>query len=350
MKALGNISRINVRNETLMLLLDLYESKGKTFYYNDLFKRDFTAIYNKTLEEDIIEIANLLKLDMTEARIGLCSRRDFSPRTKDEQLLYNLKNVIQKVHENHDKFEIITNEAHELSKRLADNYEEIKWNRRLKDPKEELLNTSSKYVSKREDLEQLVLLFNKIKREKTYELTHLVTNFYVDFINMEIFDNLNDLIALIFLYTIVYKNFPIFSYVSFFKHFRKRTEQWNLALEQANYNWKTSFPKTDILSELLFQILIDAYQEVDDFAYEYEFEKKLNKSDSVENTILKTNGLFSKQDLRDAHPTVSDSTITRTLVRLRDDNIIRPIGTGRSAKWQLIKEVNKDPFSQLSIF
>lgn len=351
MKALGNISRINVSNESMMLLLNLYESKGKTFYYDELFKRDKTALYNKTIEEDIIEVAYILNLNMTDARINLCSKRDFSPKTKDEQLLYNIKNIIEKIHQNHKSFEVVANEAHELSRRLAYNYEPINWGKkpRNKDKDEKDLMNTNQTKSKREDLEALIKLLYKTKRDNNYELTHILVNFYIDFINMEIFDNQNELIALILLYTIIFKNFPIFSYVSFFKQFRVVKEQWEHGLVQANYNWKTNFPKTDTIADLLLVILIKSYEEVDDFAYQYEFEVDLNKSDSVENTILKTKGLFTRQDLRDAHPTVSDSTITRTLTRLRDENVIIPIGTGRGAKWQLTKP-NRDDFSQLTIF
>ena len=71
MNALTNISRIQVRPETLILLLGLYESKGKTFYYNDLFKRDKESLLQRTLEEDIYEIAQILKLDVTDSRVRL---------------------------------------------------------------------------------------------------------------------------------------------------------------------------------------------------------------------------------------------------------------------------------------
>lgn len=347
MKALSNINRIQVRNETLMLLLNLYESKGKTFYYNELFKKDFDAFVNITIEEDIISFSKLLNLDLTDARIRLCAKRDFVPKNKNEQLLLNIKTIISRIQENHTSFELISNEAFELSKMLAKDFEPIKWGRRLKET--DSLYKSKSYVSKREDLDSLIELLNTTIRKKNYELTNVLTNFYVDFINMEIFDNHNDLVALIFLYTMLFKNFEIFSYVSFFKYFNKNKERWNLALSQAKYNWDSSYPQTDMLSEILFDIMIKSYDEVNRKAYEYEFEKDLNKSDSIENTILKFDKLFTKEEIRINHPTVSDSTINRTLARLRNENKIIPIGTGRSAKWQVIAK-NKSNFQQLSFF
>lgn len=347
MKALGNINRILVKNETLMLLLKLYESRGKTFYYNELFKKDYDAFVAKTIEEDVTEIAKLLNLGLTDARVKLCSKKDFVPKNKDEQLLYNIKGILTTIQKNHHNFELLSNEAFELSKMLAKNYEPINWSKRMKETNN-LYQTKSQ-VSTREDLEQLITLFNSLARKGNMELTYLLTNLYVDFINMEIFDNKNDIIALIFLYTILFKNFSIFSYVSFFKYFNESTDHWNASLVEAGYQWKSGFPQTDSLSELLFRTLIKSYDEVNSKAHEYEFEKDLNKSDSIENSISKFENLFSKEELREAHPTISDSTINRTLVRLRDEGKIVAIGTGRSAKWQVLVKGNKD-FQQLSIF
>ena len=85
-------------------------------------------------------------------------------------------------------------------------------------------------------------------------------------------------------------------------------------------------------------------------AHRYEFERDLAKGDHVEATILKGKEIFSKAEVRKLNPLVSDSTIERTLRRLRDEGIIRPLGTGRSARWQLVKENNDFKLTQLDLF
>lgn len=347
MKALSNISRIQLRNETLILLLDLYESKGKTVYYDDLFKRDLDVFLNRTLQKNVEEIVKLFKLDLTEARTNLCAKKNFVPKNKDEQLLLNIKTVIDRVQRHFSEFEIIPNEAEQLAKMIASNHTNISW-RRVSVNDGGLL-ASNKTKSLREDLDKLIELYKKLIKQKEYELTNLITNFYVDFMNMKIFDNQNDLIALLFLYTMLFQHFPIFQYIPFFKYFRKNHNAWKLALEQANYNWDSRFPQTDSLTEILYRILVESYEEINEIAYTYEFEITLNKSDSLENTILKFNKLFSKEDLRKLHPTISDSTINRTLERLKDERKIMVIGAGRSSKWKVIVEQEKK-ISQMNMF
>jgi predicted HTH transcriptional regulator len=143
----------------------------------------------------------------------------------------------------------------------------------------------------------------------------------------------------------------VFKYVSFFKYFKKEYEGWKSGVITASYYWSSGYAQTDMMSRILLQILIASYEEVDGMAHEYVFEKELNKSNNIENSILKLDEIFSKEDLRKRHPNVSDATIDRTLKRLKDEDKIRPLGKGRSSKWQRIVSGNrKFGIEQLSLF
>jgi len=348
MKALKNMDRIQVTNEVMLLLLSLYESKGKSFYYDDLFNRDMYAFEKKTMENNLIALALFLDLDITQARIKLFSKKPMSPRTRDEHLLVNLKQALNQLHKNPENFELLVNEVGNLIKLLSRNYDPILFN--TYDVQDKGL-LKIKKATKKDDLEQLMALFEKNEKSKRFELTQLIANFYVDFINMDIVSKHNDVIALILLYALLSKNFNVFKYVSFFKYFLKEKENWKTGVIQANYYWSSGYAQTDMLSRILINLMISAYEEVDRMAHEFAFEKELNKSNNIENSILKLDEIFSKEDLRKRHPNVSDATIDRTLKRLKDENKIRPLGKGRSSKWQRIVEGNrKFGVEQLSLF
>ncbi|MDY0074782.1 MAG: hypothetical protein WC992_04710 [Acholeplasmataceae bacterium] len=348
MKALGHMDRIQIHQDVMMLLLSLYESKGKSFYYDDLFSRDAQAFERKTMEQNLIAIAHILKLDMTDARIRLFAKKTMSPRTKDEHLLQNLKQALNQLHKRPEDFELLANEVGNLMKLLSKHTDTINFQSY---EREEEGMLKGKKASKRDDLEKLMALFDKNLRMKKYELTQLITNFYVDFMNMQITTIHHDLIALILLYALIAKDFSVFKYVSFFKYFAKEQDGWQSGLITASYYWSSGFAQTDMLSRILLQILIQAYEEVDRMAHEYVFEKELNKSNNIENSILKLDEIFAKEDLRKRHPNVSDATIDRTLKRLKEENKIRPLGKGRSSKWQRIVSGNKKfGMEQLSLF
>lgn len=348
MKALSNMDRIQVSNEVMLLLLSLYESKGKSFYYDDLFERDLYAFEKKTMESNLISIAHYLELQMTDARIRLFAKKPMSPRTKDEHLLFNLKTALNQLHKNPTDFELLVNEVGNLVKLLSKNCDPIQFN--IYDVQEEGMLKVKKH-SKKDDLEKLMNLFDKNLKTKKFELTQLIANFYVDFLNMNILSKHNDLVALILLYALLARDFSVFKYVSFFKYFLKEKEGWKSGIISANYYWSTGYSQTDMLSRMLLNLLIKSYEEVDDMAHEYVFEKELNKSNNIENSILKLDEIFSKEDLRKRHPNVSDATIDRTLKRLKDEDKIRPLGKGRSSKWQRIVSGNrKYGMEQLSLF
>ncbi|MFA5471312.1 MAG: hypothetical protein WCZ00_02010 [Acholeplasmataceae bacterium] len=348
MKALANIERIQISNEVMLLLLSLYESKGKSFYYNDLFNRDEQAFEKNTMEMNLISIAKYLELNMTEARIKLFAKKKMVPRTKDEHCLANIKVALTQLQSSPENFELLVNEIYNLAKLMSKDYDPIHFN--TYDMQEDgMLKT--KKMSKREDLEKLLNLFEKSLRSNKHELTQLISNFYVDFMNMNIFSMHNDKVGMIVLYAILLKHFNVFKYVSFFKYFLLIKETWSSGLITANYYWSSGFAQTDMLNRLLVDLLIKAYEEVDQMSHEYEFEKNLNKSDNIENSILKLTEIFTKEDLRKRHPNVSDATIDRTLKRLKDENKIRPLGKGRGSKWQrIIKGHKKMMIEQLSIF
>ena len=93
------------------------------------------------------------------------------------------------------------------------------------------------------------------------------------------------------------------------------------------------------------------YDKMKNIIRDYEFDSNLNKSNNVENTINKLEEIFTKDDIRNVHPYISDSTINRTLKRLRDENKIRPLGKGRSAKWIKLVQTDKKKlkFEQLDL-
>lgn len=348
MKALSNIERIQISPEVMLLLLSLYESKGKAFYYDDLFGRDFLAFERKTQEQNIIAIAKLMELKMTDARMKLFAKKKMVPRTKDEHLLINIKTAFEQLHQSPEDFELLVNEISNLLKLLSRNTEIIHY-QTYEHQEEGVLK--QKRVSKKDDLEKLMVLFERMQRSKKFELTQLIANFYVDFMNMEILTIREELVGMILLYALLVKHFSVFRYVSFFKYFLSDKEGWKKANITASYYWSSGFAQTDMLSRILISILIKAYEEIDQMAHEYIFEKDLNKSDNIENSILKLEEIFTKEDIRKRHPNVSDATIDRTLKRLKDEDKIRPLGKGRSSKWQRVVSGHKKyGMEQLSLF
>ena len=347
MFALDNMDRIQISNSVLQPLLHLYEFRGKTFYYDNLFKRDQEAFFKKTLEENIECVFKMLNFDVTDARLQSFIKKDLTPKNKTETRMKNIKRVITLLHET-DEFDLVANEFSDLAKMLLKDLDKNQYNMTVIEG-EKLLN--QKKISKREDLEKLVEVMSMLLKKKNIPLPHLFSNFYVDFMNLDIFKFDNDLIGLFMLYGLLLHHFSALKYIPFFKHFIQYKEAFHQAEIAASYYWSSGFAQTEFMTQIILDVLTLCYEDIERLAHTYQFEVKLNKTDSIENTIYKLPEVYKKSDLRAKHPTVSGATIDRTLARLRDEGKIRPLGKGRASKWQqLIEKTPYKTMKQLSLF
>lgn len=347
MKALQNIDRIQISSTVLKTILTIYEKKGASFYHDSVLKKDADAFKRKNVEDNLFALYKMLEFDVTDARLSALVKKDLTPKNKTEQRMQNIKRVIELIHE-HEDIELTITEFSDLAKLLSKSLDQNQYNTTVIEG-EALLN--QKKISKREDLEALLELTNKLIKKQDVPVTHLIANFYVDFINLAIFKYDNDLIGLFMAYALLTEHFKALYYVPFFSYFLQYYQAFKQAEVAASYYWNSGYAQTEFLTQILLDVLILCYEDIEKRVHTYQFEVKLNKTDSIENTIYKLPELFSKEDVRIKHPTVSNATIDRTLARLRDEGKIRPLGKGRATKWQQL--IEKQPYTkmkQLSLF
>lgn len=347
MKALSNMSRLQVTSDFLLLLLKVYEAKGKEFYYDDVFTRDYDVFTRKVIEDNVYYVGKILKLDLTDARLKLLARKKMIAKNKTETFLLNIKLALSQIQKHPKEFELYVNEFDNLARILQKDYETIRFNQ--SEVVIDILNQKKK-ITKKDELEKLIQTYIQQNKTKLYELTQLITNFYVDYLNMNIFTSNSDVIGYIVLYAFLLRDFNVFKYVPFFEYFYQSFDKYDVAIKQANYYWATGYPQTDALSKTIVEILSQSYEKIDSMEREYSFESKINKSNNIEATIMRGPTIFSKDDIRTAHPTIALITIDRTLKRLKEEGKIVPLGKGRSSKWQKIEESKRKGSQQLDIF
>ena len=132
----------------------------------------------------------------------------------------------------------------------------------------------------------------------------------------------------------------VFHYVSFFEMIYNNLGEFNDRLLDVSYNWKEGISQPTSFIRFMITLILEAYEKAEKIIYEYKIDQNLSKGDNIENTILKLPAIFTKDQIRAVHPYVSESTINRALQKLRDENKIKPLGKGRSAKWRRISLSN----------
>ncbi|PAT01207.1 hypothetical protein CI105_07605, partial [Candidatus Izimaplasma bacterium ZiA1] len=267
---------------------------------------------------------------------------------KTEQFIVNLKQAIIKIHLETDTFELFTNEIYDLYRFLYKNVlsdSKLQF-RKMENKKKNRTFLSSKYVNKREELEDLIKEFKNVIDSSTYESSFVILNFYIDLINIKPFVEMNDEIALVVLYILLLANgYESYYFVSFMQLLHENKDTFKKIVLTASFNWEEGFAQLLPLHRFFNKLSLKSFEILNEIIRDYNFDKQLNKSNNIENTINKLDEIFTKDEIRIQHPFISDSTINRTLKRMRDDDLIRPLGKGRGAKWiKLYKRENKNKF------
>jgi len=349
---LKNIKPLGVKEESIMDLLQLYQFKGKDYYYDNLFKNDSEAIIRKNIKSELLAVAEYLKLDITEPRKKLLFKKNCQPKNNDEKFYINLKNTLVKFIGNYKTFEFESNEILMLVKRLYGDSENIRYRTYKQVVDSMSLVENTKLVSLRDEIQAMLVEFKMKLDSKKYENTNLIANFYIDYINQEFFTNHNDFLAIMIMYVLLFASgFTVFKYTSFFELLIKYQSELKNATLKANMNYEDGYSDTRMLDELIIKILLEAYDNVEEYVNAYSFDTNNSKEDNIVAIIYKLPQEFTKDDIRNRDPLSSDSTINRALQRLSKEKKIRSLGYGRSAKWLRIeKEQSYNDLRQISLF
>lgn len=354
MNCMENLNRTQIPNDVIMDYITLYKSIGINRHNHELLEGDYEVMVRQTVRNDTYFFAKIFQIKVTDSRFKSLIYKGVKPKNKEEKLVLNIFNAFTKIHDESSTFELLVSEVQDLMKFLyGDMLPATKLQFRKIERKERTTSLlTSKNSSTRDSIDQLIGLFNSAMRHQQYEVSYIIMNLYIDFINIKPFHEKNDEIGLLIMFILLIGNgFEVFEYISFFEKIYKRINDFDNNVIRSSFNWELGYAQILPLHKFVLEISLDAYQTLNSLVRDYEFDQHLNKSDNVENTINKLEDVFSKDDIRDVHPYISDSTINRTLKRLRDEQKIRPLGKGRSAKWiKLVKEKNKKiRFEQLDL-
>lgn len=351
MKSLENVDRTSLSTDLIMDMLKLYQFKGKDFYYAEALKSRTTQMVNYTIERDSFYTEKLLDFEISDYRLRMLIKKHSPGKNSQETVVANIVESFAMIQDKIDTFDLITNEIFSLG-RFIFGSKKFKFKTDVYNDTSTLFN-EKKRKSRRMILEQLLETYNKKLKEDKYETTLLITNFYVDFINLEIFDTRNDIIGLYILYLLLFRaGFKVFKYVSFFQLVYENKAEFDEAIAKACYDWKDGYAVTGPLNKVIVKLMLQGYYKIETELRNVDFDKKVKKTNDIEATILRLPQIFTKEMIRDKQSYVSDSTINRTLKRLSEEGKVRANGVGRSAKWiRLVEYDNFEPCQpQLDMF
>lgn len=338
MGCLENIERIKFDAPLVKRLTELYRYSGKDYFYEEVLKKYNTSILNKTLENDIIYASKMLDITVSPTRTKAIIERDDTPKNDSERIMSNIKNVLKLIQQKGTDIELTDNEFLSLGTKIFGDTEKFNFEVEIRNEPHGILSERKQY-SKREYLAEKLRTYKKFLFDRKIEATQLITNFYIDIANEKIFNKHNDFMAIMIAYCLFCRErFNVFKYVSFFKEFTNKIEDFKAAKSVADYDWKNGYSDTSKLNIYFIELMMSGYDSIEKMARDVDIDRAMKKVDSIQSAILKLPQNFTLQNVKDACPGVSLSTIQRALKSLKDDGKIAPNGTGRSATWNKIVE------------
>lgn len=331
------IKRVNTERYTVELvssLTKLYTYKGKDFYYEEILKNYMKNIISETVEKDVRYASKILDLNVSDARMRAIVKKDSEPKTKDEKIVSNMKNVFLLIQEMGTDLILDSNEFLMLGTKLFDD-KKFGFDYKLIESTIGLLSEKKK-VSKRDSFQEEISAVRKAIYTDKIEATQVITRFLVDALNQKYFIAFNDFMAILSTYCLLVSvRFNVFKYVSFFEMYYNKLAEFRHAIANAAYGYEEGFSDVSELNNVIINLMIDGYVIVEGMTQESRFNKnvKVNKIDEAASAILSLGQNFTKNDIKEKCPYMSDSTINRALELLKEQKKIISNGTGRSATW-----------------
>ena len=331
MNCISKLDHYIIPNDIVVILSKIYRFIGNNEFYINSMGNDLNKVIENTVNKDAYYLAKILKLDVSDARTKLIIEKNSNPRNKEEEILYNLKEVMIAIQQKFHLMSLQSNEILNMLNYIYQHSNSIKFDLSGVTTLN-IFNNNEK--SKRTILDEMNDLVNLYLRSEKFDKIILYLNYFVDFYNLRPFISKNEVISLVILYELILvSDINAFKYISFFELLYNNFDEFNLELSKASVNWRDGLAQTSEFIRFFLKLVVEAYSKTDMIIKTYKFDQNNKKSENIENTILNMKTTFTKEDIRVLNPYVSESTINRALITLRDSGYIEPLGKGRSAKW-----------------
>ena len=340
------LKRENIPMNVVRLISKINEFKGK----QDLYAKQSPQILETLQKVSIIQstkASNSIEgIIITDQRLQEIMKEKTRPKDRSEGEIVGYRDVLTTIHTSYDAIPISPNIILQLHRDLykyisasggvwknQDNIiEEI-----LPDGRRYIRFTPTSAVETPSAMEELSYYYNKDVREECIEPLILIGTFILDFLCIHPFNDGNGRMARLLSLLLLYKaGFEVGRFISLEKIIEESKESYYESLNRSSMGWHDGNHNIYNWIEYWLGSILAAYKEFEGRVGVIETTKG-NKSYRIEQAIMSVLGEFTKEDIRNACPDVSYSSINRVFAQLKDDGMIESLGKGRSAKWRRLK-------------
>ncbi len=333
-------------SEVLGLIAAIYKEAGKQ------------ELYLKQRPEELEKLVEIAKIQSTEAsnaiegivttstRIRQLVEEKTAPKNRNEQEIAGYRDVLSIIHESFDAIPITPNYILQLHKILYSHMNNPMAGRTKSvqnyisatypDGRVETLFTPLDPFETPAALECICNEYNRVIGNMEVEPLIAIPTFIHDFLCIHPFNDGNGRMSRLLTTLLLYRNgFYVGKYISLEAKIAKNKDLYYDALNQAQHGWHDGTENAVPFIKYLLGTILAAYKDFEErFAL---VETKLSALEMVRRATMNKIGRFSKQDIRELCPSLSDSSIEGALRKLIELGEIKREGSGRTTCYYRLK-------------
>lgn len=331
-----------------LMLAEIHELKGEQKLHIEKKPETLESLV-KVAKIQSIEYSNKIEgIFTSDKRLKELTIDKTNPENRDEKEIAGYRDVLNTIHENHEYIPIRPTYINQLHKDLykfsgsghagkyksTNNYiQEVdnNGNAKVRFQPIDVWDTP-------EAMDKLCEKYNEIINSHNSDSLLIIPMFILDFLCIHPYSDGNGRMSRLLTLLLLYKtNYIVGKYISLEKIIENSKETYYEVLEISSRNWHENENDYEPFVKYYLGIILNAYRE---FSQRIETltNKDFKKTNHVELYIKQKLGKVTKQELIKNIPSVSDTTIQRTLNSLIKDNKIIKIGGGRYTEYTYNRE------------
>jgi Fic family protein len=337
------LKKISIDTETLSLISEIKELKGKQNFFNSLKKAKFDKLVQLAKIQSIEASNRIEGIITTEQRMHDLYHEKTTPRNRDEEEIMGYRDVLNTIHENFEYIPLKPNYILQMHKDLykfsagsiggkykaVDNYiqeEDAKGNKRIRFKPLEAFLTPDAINNICEEYARALNLYN-------IEPLILIPIYILDFLCVHPFSDGNGRMSRLLTLLLLYQNgFTVGKYISMEKFIERTKEKYYDTLLASSTKWHENANDVVPFVKYMLQIIVAAYRDFEERVLMVT-EKKFTKGDQIRELFNTHLGKLSKSEIKKLLPDISEPMIEITLRDLILSGQIKKIGVGKNTTY-----------------
>lgn len=343
-------------NEILSYLTQIHEHKGR----QELFYQQKPAELEKLIEVakvQSVESSNRIEgIITTSTRIGQIVKEKTTPRNRDEKEIAGYRDVLNTIHDSHDYISVTSNIILQLHRDLT-KYSESDLGGTYKITQNYLKETrpvGTEFIrftpvapyETAPCIEAICENYRLAIEEKKVDPLLLIPVFIHDFLCIHPFGDGNGRMSRLLTLLLLYRNgYEVGKFISIEKHIEKTKGAYYDALEGSSKGWHDEADDPTPFIKYMLGVILACYREFEERVEmigkvtlveikDGKAKTALVKSkayDIVKASVDSKIGKFTKRDIANICPSISEKSVEASLRRLVDQHYIERHGAGRNS-------------------